>query len=355
MIKLSCTGCGRKLNVPDHAAGKTGRCPNCKTTVVVPPAPTRAMDVASVALPSVSAGPPPMQQPPPSQSVSSGSNSLGIASLILGALAFSICWIPFLGVFGLPLSGLGVILGGIGLFVAIRRSGRGVGFPIAGTALSLLALIVSISVTALLGRVVHETGRAMIDARERDEATNQTVIGAKPEVDVPEGPNVPNPPDARNKDSEKWASAKEVVQQGDTRIRINAVTIQKIPLMNLGRSTQSEDDLLAVNVQVLNTSTTKKANYESWRGKPFSIDRDAANMTDNFGNTLKRINFGIGTEVDGAVNGTESIYPEKLLSDILVFEAPIDGTEYLRLELPAQNFGGSGSIRFEIPRDMIER
>jgi len=354
MIKLSCTGCGRKLNVPDDAAGKTGRCPSCKTSVVVPPAPSRALDVAAAPPPSASPIPPPMQSPPPTPPIHTGSNSLGVASLILGALAFAICWIPLLGVFGLPLSGLGLILGGIGLLVAVRRSGRGVGFSIAGTALSLLALTVSIGVTVLFGRVVHETGRAMSDARERQEATNQTVVGAGQEGKAPEENNEPNLPEPGNKDSDKWASAKEVVQQGDIRIRINALAIQKIPLKNLGRFTQSEDDLLAVNVEVLNTSATKKANYETWRGKPFSIDRDTATMTDNFGNTLKRINFGFGTEVDGAVDGAESIYPGKLLSDILVFEAPIDGSEWLRLELPAQNFGGSGNIRFEIPSDMFK-
>ena len=71
-------------------------------------------------------------------------NSLGIASMVLGILAFLICWIPFLNVIGLPLSGLGVLLGIIGIIIAATRGGSGIGFPIAGTAISGLALMIVI-------------------------------------------------------------------------------------------------------------------------------------------------------------------------------------------------------------------
>lgn len=46
---------------------------------------------------------------------------------------------------------------------------------------------------------------------------------------------------------------------------------------------------------------------------------------------------------------------QKSVSDVLVFETPIDTVEYLRLELPAQNFGGTGMLRLEIPKQMIAR
>lgn len=59
-------------------------------------------------------------------------SSLGIASLILGVVAFAICWIPLLGMLGIPLSGLGLLLGIVGTIVAVVRRGSGIGFPIAG-------------------------------------------------------------------------------------------------------------------------------------------------------------------------------------------------------------------------------
>src|SRR2546423_610715 len=35
-LRLTCPGCKRTVSVPDEAAGKTVRCPACKTPFVVP-------------------------------------------------------------------------------------------------------------------------------------------------------------------------------------------------------------------------------------------------------------------------------------------------------------------------------
>jgi hypothetical protein len=70
--------------------------------------------------------------------------------MVLGILGFMVCWVPLLGLVGLPLSGLGVLLGTIGLATAIARGGIGIGFPIGGLAISLLA--VATAVVAALGQ-----------------------------------------------------------------------------------------------------------------------------------------------------------------------------------------------------------
>jgi len=36
VIKFNCTNCGQKINVPEVHAGKKGKCPKCKTIVIVP-------------------------------------------------------------------------------------------------------------------------------------------------------------------------------------------------------------------------------------------------------------------------------------------------------------------------------
>jgi hypothetical protein len=40
---------------------------------------------------------------------------------------------------------------------------------------------------------------------------------------------------------------------------------------------------------------------------------------------------------------------------VLVFNPPIAGAQYLRLTLPAENFGGSGRLRIQIPAAMVTR
>lgn len=77
-------------------------------------------------------------------------SSLGVASLILGIIAFLICWIPIVSLIGVPLSALGLVLGLIGLPVALSRRGASVGYPIAGIAVCGLALFIAISMTTLL-------------------------------------------------------------------------------------------------------------------------------------------------------------------------------------------------------------
>ena len=36
MIKFQCDNCGKNFSVPEDQAGKKGKCPKCKTLVVVP-------------------------------------------------------------------------------------------------------------------------------------------------------------------------------------------------------------------------------------------------------------------------------------------------------------------------------
>ena len=48
-----------------------------------------------------------------------------------------------------------------------------------------------------------------------------------------------------------------------------------------------------------------------------------------------------------------SIYPQNEHRDLVVFELPVENIQWLRLELPASNFGGSGMLRFEIPMSNV--
>jgi hypothetical protein len=106
---------------------------------------------------------------------------------------------------------------------------------------------------------------------------------------------------------------------------------------------------------MLNSNPTKELEYQSWSGKDFSFDRDYATIRDNFDNSYKRINFGLGSYPVGGIERSESIYPNKSLTDVLLLEAPLDTIEFLRLELPAKNFGGTGMLRLRIPKSMIRR
>jgi hypothetical protein len=70
---------------------------------------------------------------------------MGIASLSVGAAGLVIGLIPCIGFFpGLIAGGIGLVLGIVGLIVAMTQQGRGVAFPIAGAATSVVALLVTV-------------------------------------------------------------------------------------------------------------------------------------------------------------------------------------------------------------------
>lgn len=378
MIRVDCPACGKSLKVADDLAGKTGKCPACSERLKIPePKPVISQSIAAPAPPTrppvVRAQPrrdplpAPVQVTPTVVAVqvnqpSKASHSLGIASLILGIIAFLICWVPFLGLLGLPLSLLGILLGGTGFLIALFRKGSGIGFPIAGTSLSLLSAIAVITITGAAASAVNQVGKAIEESSAKANATQQTIVAAAA-LDQPNGAmaspvpqNVPEPAAEKTAPGEEWGDAQNTIQQGDLQLRVTKVSIGQVPLKDsFNDDSKSQDELLMVNLELTNINATKKMDYSAWSGKDISFSRDYATLVDNFGNSYKRINFGFSTNPVGAVERSESIYPNKTVNDVLVFEMPIDTIEYLRLELPAKNFGGTGMLRLEIPKQMISR
>lgn len=192
MIHFKCPHCGKSINVKDEGAGRTGKCPGCQGIVHVPQPETKNRELLVPHPPELSSPPtviaarptpPPLTRPvcepagaqePLFSSVpataiqvdvgqsSRAAHSLGIASLILGALSFFVCWLPLIGLF---FSGLGLVLGGIGLFLAIVRKRSGIGFSIAGTAISSVALVTGFVFMYAVAGTVASVDEALKDVQ----------------------------------------------------------------------------------------------------------------------------------------------------------------------------------------------
>jgi hypothetical protein len=76
--------------------------------------------------------------------------------MVLGGIAFVFSLIPFVGIFAIPLSALGLLVGIVGGVVALTRRGRGIGFPIAGVGLSVTALLIGLFWFHVLHTAVKE-------------------------------------------------------------------------------------------------------------------------------------------------------------------------------------------------------
>jgi hypothetical protein len=277
------------------------------------------------------------------------SSSLGIASFVLGIVAFLFCWIPLLNILSVPSGALGLILGIAGILVAFLRRGSGIGYCIAGSAMSGLALVVAFSITSTYLR----------ETVLRDLRTNQEIVpmtdGAADQVATHSGTRAG--PTASPKQTEvSWAPASEVVKQGDVQIRVVSAAVGKIKVQSTFSDTfEPSEPYLKIVLEVRNQSRTRKLDFLSWRNEGFSISRTfKASIRDSHDNTYNQRATGYGRLAENQ-DGSGSLYPGKSLIDVVVFEPPIANIEYLRLELPAENFGGDGMIRFEISAKMIQR
>ena len=340
-LKFNCSHCNQSLEAPEELLGQVLKCPSCNKNIQVPKSQIRTAPEAALRNVSVE--------------IKRGASPLGIAALVLGILACLICWIPIIGLLSIPLSIIGLLLGFIGLIMATISKKTGFAFPVGGEIVCLLAIIIAISSTGSCVKAVSE-------ATEKAERTNQFIVPAETpesapsasaesklsESGVASGEASTPPPD------EQWTNAANAVQQGDIQVRVTDVSVGKVELERMfGDMAQSQDELLIITVQVNNLSSAKKLDFRTWRGGDFSVGRDVASLCDDNSNSYKRITFGASSVPVGGVS-RESVYPGKSVTDVLVFEVPVDVAQWLHIELPAGNFGGEGMIRLEIPASMIK-
>lgn len=352
-LKFNCPHCKQSLEAPEDLLGQVLDCPSCNGKIQVPksqmrPAPQAALKNVTV-------------------EIKRGANPLGIGALVLGIIACLTCWIPIIGLLSIPLSLIGLVLGFIGLIMAAVSKKTGFAYPISGGLVCVVAIFIAISSTG-------GCAKAVSDAAAKAERTNQSVVPTETPQPIPPEPTgtaapaeTPRPiataaaparpaaPTPPAPPVEQWTSAANAVKQGDVQVRITAVSIGTVALKDMfGDSKESQDELLTITLQVSNLSSGKKLDFGTWRGGDFSFGGDSASLTDDNDNTYKRINFGVSSTPVGGVS-RESVYPGKSISDVLVFEVPVDAAKWLHLTLPADNFGGEGMLRFEIPATMIRK
>lgn len=191
--------------------------------------------------------------------------------------------------------------------------------------------------------------------RKKKGSAEQQVVEEKP-ASVASASTPPRTPEMA------WAHPSKAVILGDMRIQIQKSAIGKVALREiLGGETPSEEPYFVVFVHLQNQNPRRKLEYKSWANllnidrSVLGLERSGVILSDNFGNNYKRANLGLGSFPVGAVENEASIYPGKAITDVLVFEPPIDGATHLDLSLPAKNYGGDGTIRYRIPLSTVTR
>lgn len=311
-------------------------------------------------------------------------NALAITSLVLGVIAALMCWVPFLGLLSWPVGGLAALLGVPAFVLAVVAKRSGVAASVVGSGLGLGAIVFSFIVTDVTARSVSKAlkekppvvaraapAAAPAPAAQPPQVPAAPAVALTPPAQPPQGQAppagavapAPQPGgvagDGRQtgakaaRNDQEWVVAPTPAALGDVKVEVHYATVCEVPLKTFRGETTSQNPQLVIVVVVTNSSATRKVDYRTWAGPEFTIDYDDfARLTDNFGNTYKRVRFS-DTPV-GRVEA-DSVYPGKWLPDVLVFEPPLGNAEYLNLELPGKNVGVDGVYRFRIPTSMIRK
>ena len=329
MIEFSCPKCGRPIRVPDAAAGQSGQCKNCGTSMTAPRPENFGVQPIPPTEVKVEVHPQPAK-----------ASSLGIGSIILGILALSVAWVPWFGLYASPLGVLGLILGVIGFVVAMWRSGSGIGFAIAGSAISALALFIGYSVNRDIVIAGYEQAQAAIrrsQQRGDEEDLQQNELGAaNDEIAVA--------------NADPWDNATTVAEDDTVRVEVVSAEIGRVKSRSFGEDHLTEDNWLKIVVRIQNRTESKKFRYMSWCD---SGDlRNRAKLTDDLDNK-----YSISYERDIVGRTTiESVYPDKTITDLLVFEIPVDKAKFLKLALPKNKCeAGDGEFLLKIPMRLLAR
>lgn len=372
-----CPFCSGKVRVPTSAEGQSAECPRCGDSFTLvpmlnppregsepprpagpridPPSRSTPHRMPAVAAPSTEtsvpatavdrpATPPrdttpvpprvlnpprPRAVPPPRRRPAPGP---GLGAFVLGGLALALFALPATSLLAWPLAGLGLLLGVVGLSSWTTAEGKSL-YPLVGTAVCLAAL--GMGAWGLATRVPPRSD-------EPPRATTAVqATGAAP-VPVEEG---------------EWIDVRRgAVRLHDISVRVAGVRVGPPQFKDTRRQRPSRErrPALFLTLTLMNLGMDRRAEYASWGLPPRQPEQAALVLRDDRGRTYPRRLYGPGQELAGQSQGG-MLPPAKRMDDVLAFEPPPPDVAYLRLELPGSALGESGSLRLQIPAELISR
>ena len=327
--KCSCQFCNGHIAFSAEMTGQMVACPHCglETKLFIPNV-TKA----------------PANSPPQSVSVEikRGVSPLGIASLVLGIMGCVICWIPILGLFAIPVALIGLVLAFIGVVMAAINKKTGFVFPISGGIVCILSVCIALITTGAVAKLYSDSKKSnQIPVSTSAETSNQRSVSSSPTVTS----SLVAPSNS------EWTQSRSV-KQGDIQLTLIKTHIET--QRSIAHDDPRYKDLVltngfAVEIEITNLSPAKIVRGKGWSGE------NNVTLTDNFGNKYPQNTYRNPDPrwPSPPLMDEFTLYPNQSTRDYMRFDTLVKNIQWLHLELPAENFGGSGVIRFEIPASQI--
>jgi hypothetical protein len=116
---------------------------------------------------------------------------------------------------------------------------------------------------------------------------------------------------------------------------------------------ETKDELGILRIKLTNVTEVKKIDYRSPNNdNPF---RESPHLEDEFDNkyslrSFSGMTFKMAEGTD--LRGQSAINPENAREDVLAFELPVKKATNFVLHLPAEFWGGKGSLKVSFPREL---
>jgi HEAT repeats len=148
----------------------------------------------------------------------------------------------------------------------------------------------------------------------------------------------------------EWVDVNErSYRSGNIRLRVTAVWVDDVRMLFRGAQAGVAEDVLVIQYEVENIADRGIVSFFGWGPHNPKPGEPVAVLTDSNGRVYRRL---LLEAVEGQVEA-KLLDPGKRTTDRLLFSSPDDKAEYFRVELPAKNFNGDGTLRLQIPKIMI--
>jgi len=153
---------------------------------------------------------------------------------------------------------------------------------------------------------------------------------------------------------EKAATVGSTLSTGDAYLMLVSVKRGPIQVERFGEK-RTAGDFIQIAIRIFNRSDKRIVEYRSWNDRFASLrSKQAPSLTDEHGNEYFIPAEDSTYKVAGVKSG-ESIYPEKVVDDLLICSAPVDAATRFTLRLPRANLSTeSGYLEFQFDRAAID-
>ena len=371
-----CTLCRQKVRLPDRSVGASVACPRCHSYFtaapqhdVAPPAkrpeppppaqpaPIPVATAVTAASPEPAAQPAPevheaplaelpdapiprllipmdMPRPRPPQT---GVDPIGLGAIVVCAVALGCVWVFALCFLVIPLAVVGLLTGLVALGLGLLADQPRWVLATIGSATNVLVLGVALVFPSALGPTY-------LMSRARGEA----------EVVVPRAVLLGGQKLAAGAETGDWPDASRfAVQIKKVRIQVVRAEVRPLEIAQTPKKKFTKESYLVLRVRIHQPAGGAEFASDAWGQGNTAQERHQPVLTDDRGTIYKAPATNIGGE-GGELTQQSHEFPLGITDATFLFNAPAPDVRYLHLEMPAAAWGGSGSVRFTIPRSMVQ-